>query len=139
MSFDPFDPTTWREDPDNFIVPKHEFESILQVAEADAEEQAQARAFTQDEPAGTPVPEFGGPGFKEGVQREALRQIRQGMENLDNAVQALQDAEEALADEDVAEAVRQRDPILAQLKELKVQMAEMKKKQWYWPWSKKEA
>jgi len=106
MSFDPFDPTTWREDPDDFVVPTHELGSTITIAEADA--------------ADALVPEFGGPAFKEEVQDEAFRQIHKSRENLGNAVRA-------------------RDPVLAQIEELKAQMRRLEKSRWHWPWSKKEA
>jgi len=120
MSFDPFDPTTWREDPDDFVVPTHELESTITIAEADAEEQAQAQAFSWADAADTLVPEFGGPAFKEEVQDEAFRQIHKSRENLGSAVRA-------------------RDPVLAQIEELKAQMRRLEKSRWHWPWSKKEA
>lgn len=97
MAFDPLNPATWQDDPDDFIVPKHELGTLLDVAEADAEEQAQARAF-------------GGPDFEDGVQREALRQMDSGREALWRAYQALKDAEEALGmtDDEITEELHRR-------------------------------
>jgi len=101
MTFDPYDHTTWWDDPDDFVVPPHELDSVVATAQADAEEAAQARAF------------YGSPAYEDGVQREALSQMKrqQGYEPLIEAIQALIDSQEALlmTVEDMAEEMHRRD------------------------------
>jgi len=96
MGFDPLDLMTWRDDPEDFIVPPHKDAHL-------------SRQLSDIDP---------------GVQREALKQLRQaqgntgmeqvaqGQEALSDALQALDDAETALrlTDEEITEELHRRDP-----------------------------
>lgn len=103
--FDPFNPTTWREDPTDFVVPPHEQDASMRNIVQQSEEVGLA--------------------LSDDVQREALRQLRreqedalmrqvtQGQEALSDVLRALDDAETALGltDEEISDELHRRDPI----------------------------
>lgn len=94
MTFDPFNPTTWHDDPDDFIVPSHELESISATAQADADEEAQVRAFL-----GLDRWEV-----DEETKQEALRQVMESRQAIRDALQKLQDAEDDLVEQTLQDA-----------------------------------
>lgn len=119
MVFDPFDPTTWHDDPEDFVVPAHEAESVALAqhltTQADADEEAQVRAFLG-------IDRWD---MSEDDKQECIRQVMEGRKAIRDALERLTDAEAALdglddrakkdsedamnmTDDDVAEEMRRR-------------------------------
>jgi len=94
MAFDPLDPTTWHDDPLDFIVPPHVVAADMALAEhlhtSDTDEEAQVRAFLG----------LDRWGISEEQKAEAMRQVMASRQAIHDALQSLSDAEAAMDEDD---------------------------------------
>jgi len=119
MTFNPLDPTTWHDDPEDFAVPPHEAAAATAQAEliytCDAHEEEQVRAFLG----------LDRWDMTEEDKQQCMRQVMEGRKAIQDALERLTDAEKALdglderanqdsedamnmTDEDVAEEMQRR-------------------------------
>jgi len=119
MSFDPLDPTTWHDDPEDFITPPHKDAHIAAtasaLAESDAGEAEQVRSFYECRYHAELEQNMEDIDTRIIEARKALRdavntlQDAEGMLDAD-AARALQDSADAMGmtDDDVAEEMQRR-------------------------------
>ena len=95
MGFNPLDPMTWHDDPDDYVVPAHEMESIALAqhltTQADADEEAHVRAFLG----------LDRMNMTEEDKEECLRQVMESRKAIQDALERLKEAEDALDEHDV--------------------------------------